>query len=516
MAFFSFFSRKPNQSTPHRRRARLGVESLETRATPTANTISGFVYHDANNNGLFDSGESPLSNVAVQLKNNATNQIVGNTITDSNGFYQFANDGNVVTTPTSITKTVTFPETDTNFDLSGAVDRFDPALGVLNSIDIIHDGAITSSIQVENTSRASGSTINGTVSGNLNLVAPGVNDVLTLSQNAGSITVATYDNTLDFGGTSGGNLGTRTATGTRTTTLTGASLAAWQGTGQVTVQELGTATSSAGGGGNITAAITSSGRSTITVRYNYTPSNGLQPGTYTITETQPSGYTDGKDALGGVPINNSIGTDIIVLTLANTSLPNNNFGELQNASLSGFVYVDANDNGIKEAEQPIAGVIITLTGFNADGPVSPLFAFGHGLSYAEVSYGKVTGSASNTMAPVTISVPVSNVGDRAAIETVQCYVRDVVASVARPDWQLVGFARVELAPGATRTVTFTVHPSMLAFFDASMSLVCEPGEFRFTIGSSAATSRGQVCLELQGEPALYLQKRIRATGVSIE
>ena len=57
MAFFSFFSRKPNQSTPQRRRARLGVESLETRATPTANTISGFVYHDANNNGLFDSGD---------------------------------------------------------------------------------------------------------------------------------------------------------------------------------------------------------------------------------------------------------------------------------------------------------------------------------------------------------------------------------------------------------------------------------------------------------------------------
>lgn len=151
-----------------------------------------------------------------------------------------------------------------------------------------------------------------------------------------------------------------------------------------------------------------------------------------------------------------------------------------------------------------------------DGPVSPLFAFGHGLGYSEVSYGDVTGEATNTMAPVTVSVPVTNTGDRGAIETVQCYVRDVVAPVARPDNQLVGFARVELAPGATRTVTFTVHPSKLAFFDESMSLVCEPGEFRFTIGSSSAASHGHVCVQLQGEPALYLQKRIRATGVSIE
>ena len=71
-----------------------------------------------------------------------------------------------------------------------------------------------------------------------------------------------------------------------------------------------------------------------------------------------------------MPIPNSIGTDLIVLTLANTSLANNNFGELQNASLSGYVYVDANDNGIREAEAPISGVTITLTGTTSDGPVS--------------------------------------------------------------------------------------------------------------------------------------------------
>lgn len=370
MALFSFFSRQPKQTKANRRRAHLTVDTLEDRATPSANTISGNVYHDANNNGLIDSGEAPIANVALQLKNNATNQIVATATSDQAGFYQFANDSTVPTTPTSLTKTVSFPETDTNFDLSGEVDQFDPALGVLNSIEVVHDGSITSSIQVENTSRTSGSTITGTVSGNLNLVAPGVSDVLTMSQNAGSLSVAKYDNALDFGGGSGGNLGTKTATGNKTITLTGSSLTGWQGKGKVTVHELATATSNASGGGNVTAAITSSGRSTITVRYNYIPSNGLQPGTYTIIETQPTGYLDGKDALNGVPINNSIGSDTIVVTLANTSLTGNNFGELQDASLSGFVYVDANDNGVKDAEQPISGVTITLTGFTSDGPVS--------------------------------------------------------------------------------------------------------------------------------------------------
>jgi uncharacterized repeat protein (TIGR01451 family) len=372
MALFSFFSRKPNQPKPYRRRVHLSLDALEERATPAAaaNTISGYVYHDANNNGLFDSSETPIANVALQLKNNATNQVIASATSDATGFYQFVNDNSVSTAPTSITKTVSFPETDTNFDLSGVVDQFDPSLGVLNSIDVIHDGSVTSSLLVENTSRASGSTITGTVSGNLNLIAPGVNDVLTMSQNAGSVTVAKFDNTLDFGGLSGANLGTKTATGNKTITLTGSALNGWQGTGKVTVQEIGTATSNANGGGNVTAAITSSGRSTITVRYNYTPGNGLQPGAYTIIETQPAGYLDGKDALGGVPIPNSIGTDTIALTLANMSLTNNNFGELQSASLSGYVYVDANDNGVKEAEQPIGGVTITLSGFTADGPVS--------------------------------------------------------------------------------------------------------------------------------------------------
>jgi len=341
------------------------METLETRLTPAANTISGFVYHDANNNGIFESGEAPIANVALQLKSNATNQIVATATSDATGFYQFLYDNSVQTTPTSITKTLTFPSTDTNFNLTGTVDQFDPSLGTLTSVDILHDGTITSTIKVENTSKSSGAAINGTVSGSLNLIAPGVNDTLTLSQNAGSVNVGAYDGTTDFNGASGANLGTKAANGSKTTTVSGSALSAWQGNGTVTIQEIGAATSSASGGGNISTAITSVGQSTITVRYNYVPTNGLQPGSYTITETQPVGYLDGKDALNNVPIADSVGKDIIVLQLSNTPLINNNFGELLPASISGHVYHDVNNNGLKEGgETPIAGTPISLTGTN--------------------------------------------------------------------------------------------------------------------------------------------------------
>jgi uncharacterized repeat protein (TIGR01451 family) len=372
MAFFSFFSRKPQRQKPVRRHARLGFDTLEERATPAANSISGYVYQDVNNNGIFDSGEAPLANVSLTLKSNATGLVVGTTTSNAAGFYEFTYDNSVNTTPTSITKTVVFPETDTNYNLTKMVDQFDPSLGQLTSIDIIHDATITSSILVENTSKSSGTTISGTVSGTLNLVAPGVNDNLPLSQNAGSITVAAWDGATDYSGASGGNLGTKTANGSKTLTITGGDLAAWQGSGQVAIQEISNATSSATGGGNISAAITSSGRSTVTVRYNYIPTNLLQPGSYTIIETQPVGFLDGKDAKNNVPIPNSIGTDSITLDLSNTPLVNNNFGELVAAGVSGFVYVDANNNGLKESgEAPIANVSMTLTGTDDSGaPVS--------------------------------------------------------------------------------------------------------------------------------------------------
>jgi len=65
---------------------------------------------------------------------------------------------------------------------------------------------------------------------------------------------------------------------------------------------------------------------------------------------------------------------------------------------------------------------------------------------------------------------------------VQLFVRDDVARVARPERQLAGFARVELAAQETRTVRFTVDPTVFAYYDETMRLVVEPGEVRFMVG----------------------------------
>lgn len=365
------------KSIRHTRHAKLStqvrptLEALEDRLTPTCHIISGFVYQDANNNGIFDSGEIPIANSPIQLRN-AGNQVVGSTTTNAQGYYEFEHDGTISTAPASLTKVVTFQNTQTDFTLTGLLDRFDPDLGELQSIEITHAGTITSEIKVENYSPTSGSSISGTVSGHLTLTAPGVNNKLTLTENAGAINLPKFDNVIDFAGTSGASFGAKTAQNSAKITLTGNDMAPYIGAGQINVQESGTATSSASGGGNLVAQITSSGAATITVVYKYIPSNCLDDGNYTILQTtQPAGLLDGKDAKGGVPIANSIGSDIIAVVLAGADLTNNNFGEIPPPQLSGFVYHDANNNGIKDSgEEGIPGVTLTLTGSDDLGSVN--------------------------------------------------------------------------------------------------------------------------------------------------
>jgi beta-glucosidase len=124
-----------------------------------------------------------------------------------------------------------------------------------------------------------------------------------------------------------------------------------------------------------------------------------------------------------------------------------------------------------------------IFGDYADAPASPLFAFGAGLTYTTFEYDALrTDEAATTTAPFEVEVRVRNRGDRTGTEVVQLFLRDEVARVARPDRQLVGFARVELAPGESATVGFTVDPSLLAYYDEAMKLVIEPGDIRAIVG----------------------------------
>ena len=124
-----------------------------------------------------------------------------------------------------------------------------------------------------------------------------------------------------------------------------------------------------------------------------------------------------------------------------------------------------------------------------DMPGTPLFPFGHGLSYTEFQYSNLKIEADEEKGYVKVSVDVENVGKMKGDEVVQLYIRDVVASIARPLKELKGFKRITLNPGERKTVTFTLTPDDLAFFDLNMRRVVEPGAFEVMIGSSSEDIR---------------------------
>lgn len=132
--------------------------------------------------------------------------------------------------------------------------------------------------------------------------------------------------------------------------------------------------------------------------------------------------------------------------------------------------------------------------------VKPLFAFGHGLSYTDFSYGgaKCSKSVVRSGADVQVSVDVTNIGQVAGKEVVQLYIGDDESSVERPVRELKGFRKVALEPGETRTVNFTVTPDMLKFYDtASGSWVLESGSFTVYIGSSSTDIRTTARFEVR-------------------
>ncbi|RMG21940.1 MAG: beta-glucosidase [Bacteroidetes bacterium] len=118
---------------------------------------------------------------------------------------------------------------------------------------------------------------------------------------------------------------------------------------------------------------------------------------------------------------------------------------------------------------------------------SPLFPFGYGLSYTTYAYSKLRLSKDTigTNESVQVMVDVTNTGKRAGEEIVQLYLRDRVSSVTRPVKELKDFRRVALQPGQTQTVTLSLTPEKLAFFDINMQFVVEPGSFDVMVGPSS-------------------------------
>lgn len=129
----------------------------------------------------------------------------------------------------------------------------------------------------------------------------------------------------------------------------------------------------------------------------------------------------------------------------------------------------------------------------------PLFPFGYGLSYTNFTYSdmRFDNAVIDTATTTTVHCKVTNTGKMDGDEVVQLYIRDVLASVARPVMELKGFQRIHLAAGETKEVSFTITPAMLSMLNAQMQTVVEPGDFRIMIGASSRDIRLKETLVVQ-------------------
>jgi beta-glucosidase len=142
---------------------------------------------------------------------------------------------------------------------------------------------------------------------------------------------------------------------------------------------------------------------------------------------------------------------------------------------------------------------------------TPLFPFGHGLSYASFAYGGLTARVED--GAVRVSFSVTNTGDVTADEVAQLYTRAVGASVPRPRRELLDHRRVTLAPGATAELGFDVPLTAFAFWDVAQDRWrVEPGGYELLAAASSEDVRLRTTVTLDGEPTL--PRPVLATGLA--
>ena len=127
------------------------------------------------------------------------------------------------------------------------------------------------------------------------------------------------------------------------------------------------------------------------------------------------------------------------------------------------------------------------TSYHLDAGNKPLFPFGFGLSYTEFSYSSIKLSSTNPEIKDTIvaECEVTNTGKYDGMEVVQLYIRDKVASLARPVRELKGFRKIHLKAGETQKVSFALSASQLGFWNLSNNYITEPGEFQVWISKDS-------------------------------
>jgi beta-glucosidase len=150
--------------------------------------------------------------------------------------------------------------------------------------------------------------------------------------------------------------------------------------------------------------------------------------------------------------------------------------------------------------------------------VTPLYPFGHGLSFTTFEYSdlsldkkQATGGES-----VDISLRVTNSGSVAGDEVVQLYIRDEFASTPRPVKELKGYVRLALRPGETCKVTFQLPVNQLAFYDEDLNLTLEPGKIDVMLGGSSEDIRLRGEFEINGAKKIIVKERVMVCPVCVD
>lgn len=149
--------------------------------------------------------------------------------------------------------------------------------------------------------------------------------------------------------------------------------------------------------------------------------------------------------------------------------------------------------------------------------VTPLYPFGHGLSYTEFEYSDLSIDLPKAISGerVEISCRVKNKGAVAGDEVVQLYTRDVYASLPRPVKELRGYERIHLKPGESKKLTFQLAVNQLAFYDIDLKLAVEPGKILVMIGSSSEDIRLKGEFEIDGKKTI-IEERVFVCPVVVD
>ncbi|MET7423554.1 glycoside hydrolase family 3 N-terminal domain-containing protein [Dactylosporangium sp. NPDC005555] len=167
---------------------------------------------------------------------------------------------------------------------------------------------------------------------------------------------------------------------------------------------------------------------------------------------------------------------------------------------SGRLPVSFPGAGAAQPSTYLAAPLARRSGVSTVDPTA-LFPFGHGLSYTTTTWGDVAPAPAGgwpTDGTVEVSLPVTNDGDRPTSTVVQVYLHDPVAEVARPERQLIAAARVDLAPGQCRTVTFGLHADLLSYTGRDGHRLVEPGDVELRVARSSADVHAAVRIPVAG------------------